>query len=88
MLPELILYSKLEIVASHSRINFYTQIFYSTHFKTNISKHKSLHLQFNFRQNQFYVKINFSYRRTKHTLKQTAKVVEKMEYLQLEVIGS
>jgi hypothetical protein len=31
---------KLEIVASDSRIDFYTQNFYSTHFYKNISKHK------------------------------------------------
>jgi hypothetical protein len=54
---------KLKIVASDSRINFYIQFFCSTHFCTNISKHKSLSSN-QFCQNQF-----FFYRRTKHTLK-------------------
>jgi hypothetical protein len=39
---------QLEIVDSDSRIDFYTQIFCSTHFCINISKHKSLYLQINF----------------------------------------
>ena len=32
--------SKLEIVASNSRTVFYTQIYCSTHFYINLSKHK------------------------------------------------
>jgi hypothetical protein len=59
-------YSKLEIVASDSKIDFYTQICYSTHFYKNVSKYKSLYLQLNFSQNQF-CKINFSQRGTKQT---------------------
>jgi hypothetical protein len=67
MLPELILYLKLETVASHSIINFYTQIFCSTHFKTNISKHKSLILQFNFGQNQLCQNQIFLWRNQTYT---------------------
>jgi hypothetical protein len=39
---------KLEIVASDSKINFYTKCFCSTHFSKNIPKHKSLYLRINF----------------------------------------
>jgi len=64
-------YLKLWFVAFDYRIDFYTQIYSSTHFYTNVSKHKSLHLQLAFRHNQFYrinsLKINFSNHRTKHT---------------------
>jgi len=53
----------LEIVASDSRINFYTQTYCST--QVNVSKHKSLYLQLKFSHNQFIGK-------TKHTLTKTA----------------
>jgi len=53
---------KLEFVAFDSRIDFHTQIYSSTHFYMNISKHKSLLVGITFNQNPFYrinsIKIN------------------------------
>jgi len=54
---ELILLSNL---AYNSRIDFYTQLYFSTHFLINKSKHKSLYLQLNYSRNQLY-KIKFSH---------------------------
>jgi len=45
---------KLGFVAFDSRIVFYTQIYSSTYFYMNVSKHKSLYIQPTFNQKQFY----------------------------------
>jgi len=46
---------KLEFVAFDSIIDFYKQIYSSTHFYTNVSKHKSLYIQLTFNLNHFYI---------------------------------
>ena len=51
---ELIL--KLGFVALDSRLDVYIQIYSSTHFHINISKHKSLYIQLAFNQRQFIYK--------------------------------
>jgi hypothetical protein len=62
----------LETATSKSIINFYTQIYYSTHFYMNIFKYKSFYLQFNFNQNQFYgnlfLQMTFDQHPPNHTL--------------------